>query len=143
MPIEPYLFFRGRCAEAIEFYQKALGAEVVMSMRFRENPDENAPELPSDFGDRIMHASLKVGDATLMMSDGLSKEPTNFEGFSVSLTARDAAECERWFTALRDGGKIEMPLGKTFFAEMFGGVIDRFGLSWMIIVPSEFAGPPA
>ncbi len=143
MSFEPYLFFRGRCAEAIEFYREALGGEIVMSMRFSENPDGNPPGVPPEFGDRIMHASLKVGDATLMMSDGLSKEPTNFEGFSVSLTARDAAECERWFNALGKGGKVEMPLGKTFFAEMFGGVIDRFGLSWMIIVPSEFEGSPA
>lgn len=143
MSIDPYLFFRGRCEEAIEFYRQALGAEVVVSMRFSDNPDANAPELPPGSGDRIMHASLQIGDATLMMSDGLSDDPTNFDGFSVSLTARDAAEAERWFTALSDGGKIEMPLGKTFFAEIFGGVIDRFGLSWMVIVPADFAGSTA
>lgn len=143
MPAEPYLFFRGRCEEAIEFYKQALGAEVVISMRFSDNPDANPPDLPAEFGNRIMHATLRIGDATVMVSDGLSREPTRFDGFSVSLTARDAAECERWFTALGEGGKVEIPLGKTFFAEMFGAVIDRFGLSWMIIVPSDFAGPPA
>lgn len=144
MPVEPYLFFRGRCEEAIEFYKDALGAEVTMLMRFRDNPDQNAPDcLPPGCEDKVMHAELEIGDARFMASDGLSQEPPNFDGFSLSLTARDGAEAERWFTALSDGGKVEMPLGKTFFAEQFGGVTDRFGVSWMVIVPSDFKGPLA
>lgn len=144
MPVEPYLFFRGRCEEALEFYKDALGADVPMFMRFRDNPEQNAADcLPPGSGDKVMHACLQIGDAKLMVSDGMSQEPTNFDGFSLSLTASGPAEAERWFTALSDGGKVEMPLGKTFFAELFGGVVDRFGVSWMVIVPSDYQGPTA
>ncbi len=136
--ILPYLFFNGRCEEAVNFYKKALGGEVEMLMRWKDNPD-----MPSDAcvggvkldPSKIMHASLKIGDATLMASDGMPQEKSGFQGFSVSLTARTDAECDRWFNALADGGQVQMPLGKTFFAQRFGAVADRFGVSWMIIVP--------
>ncbi len=136
--ILPYLFFNGRCEEAVNFYKKALGGEVEMLMRWKDNPD-----MPSDTcvggvkldPSKIMHASLKIGDAMLMASDGMPQEKSGFQGFSVSLTARNDAECDRWFNALADGGQVQMPLGKTFFAQRFGAVADRFGVSWMILVP--------
>ncbi|MGH8222221.1 MAG: VOC family protein [Woeseiaceae bacterium] len=144
MPIEPYLFLNGRCEEAIDFYKKALGAKVGMLMRFSESPDPSPPGmLPPGFENKVMHSCLKIGDANLMLSDGMTKEPPTFAGFSLSLNARDGAEAERWFTALSEGGKVEMPLGKTFFAEHFGMVADKFGVGWMVIVPSDFEGPPA
>jgi PhnB protein len=144
MPIEPYLFFNGRCDEAIELYQKALGAEIEMILRFGESPDP-VPEgkLPPGFENKVMHCSFKVGDARVMASDGMREDKREFTGFSLSLTAADSAQAERWFNALSEGGKVEMPLGKTFFAEHFGMVDDKFGVSWMIIVPSDFAPPSA
>jgi PhnB protein len=136
--ILPYLFFNGRCEEAMNFYKKALGGEIEMIMRWKDNPDMAsdgcAPGMQFD-PEKIMHASLKIGDAILMASDGMPQEKSGFQGFSVSLTARTDAECDRWFNALADGGQVQMPLGKTFFAQRFGAVADKFGVSWMIIVP--------
>ncbi len=136
--IQPYLFFNGRCEEAVAFYKKALGGEIEMLLRWKDNPE--APTEACAGGmkldpERIMHAALKVGDAVLMVSDGMPQETSGFQGFSVSLTARDEAECDRWFNALAEGGQVQMPLGKTFFAPRFGAVADRFGVSWMILVP--------
>jgi PhnB protein len=143
MPLEPYLFFNGRCDEAIDFYTKALGAEVEMLMRFSESPCPTPPGmLPAGFEQKVMHSCLKIGGANLMASDGMTTEPPGFTGFSLSLNARDGAEAERWFTALSDGGQVTMPLGKTFFAQHFGMVADRFGVEWMVIVPSDYQGPP-
>jgi PhnB protein len=136
--ILPYLFFNGRCEEAMNFYKKALGGEIEMIMRWKDNPDMPsdgcAPGMKID-PEQIMHASLKLGDAILMASDGMPQEKSGFQGFSVSLTARTDAECDRWFNALAEGGQVQMPLGKTFFAQRFGAVADKFGVSWMIIVP--------
>lgn len=136
--ILPYLFFNGRCEEAVMFYKQALGGEIEMLMRWKDNPDLPkdgcAPGMQVD-PEQIMHASLKVGDAVLMASDGMPQEKSAFQGFSISLTARSDAECDRWFAALAEGGQVQMPLGKTFFAQRFGAVADRFGVSWMIIVP--------
>ena len=136
--ILPYLFFNGRCEEAVTFYKKALGGEIEMLMRWKDNPDMPkegcAPGMQFD-PQKIMHATLKVGDAILMASDGMPQEKSGFQGFSVSLTARNVAECDRWFAALAEGGQVQMPLGKTFFAPRFGAVADKFGVSWMIIVP--------
>lgn len=136
--ILPYLFFNGRCEEAVMFYKQALGGEIEMLMRWKDNPDLPkdgcAPGMQVD-PEQIMHASLKVGDAVLMASDGMPQEKSAFQGFSISLTARSDAECDRWFAALAEGGQVQMPLGKTFFAQRFGAVADKFGVSWMIIVP--------
>jgi PhnB protein len=136
--ILPYLFFNGRCEEAMNFYKKALGGEIEMIMRWKDNPDMPsdgcAPGMKID-PEQIMHASLKLGDAILMASDGMPQEKSGFQGFSVSLTARTDAECDRWFNALAEDGQVQMPLGKTFFAQRFGAVADKFGVSWMIIVP--------
>jgi len=135
MQVQPYLFFEGRCEEAVEFYRSALGAEVTMLMRFKESPEPcEAGMLPPDAGDKVMHASLRIGDTTVMASDGQCLGQPSFQGFSLSLSVADGAEAERLFTALGEGGQVQMPLTQTFFAPRFGMVADRFGVSWMIIV---------
>jgi PhnB protein len=132
MAIEPYLFFNGRCEEAIEFYKKALGAEVLMLMRYKESPEPPPPGMvPAGWDDKIMHATLRVSSANLMASDGSSNE-VNFQGFSLSLTATDEADAKRKFAALADGGQVRMQLTKTFWSPCFGMVADRFGVGWMI-----------
>jgi PhnB protein len=134
MQIEPYLFFEGRCEEAIEFYRKSLGAEVEMMMRYRESPDPPPPGMiPPGSEDKIMHASLRIGGALVMASDGNCSGQARFGGFSLSISVPDAATADRFFAALADGGQVQMPLGKTFFAPYFGMVVDRFGVGWMII----------
>ncbi|HYU12774.1 MAG TPA: VOC family protein [Stellaceae bacterium] len=132
MQIQPYLFLDGRCEEAIEFYRRSLGAKVEMMMRFKENPQ---PETnPPGSGDKVMHAALRIGDSTVLASDGHCLGKPNFQGFALSLTAADEAEAGRLFSALADGGQVQMPLGKTFFSPAFGMAADRFGVSWMVYV---------
>jgi PhnB protein len=134
MQIQPYLFFDGRCEEAIEFYRKALGAEVGMLMRFKDSP-EPCPEgmVPPGAENKVMHAALRVGDMKLMASDGRCTGAPQFQGFSLSLDAKDDTDAKRLFDALSDGGQVQMPLGKTFFASSFGMVADKFGVPWMVI----------
>ena len=135
MPIEPYLFFNGRCEEAIEFYKKALGADVLMMMRVKDSPEPYPPGmLPPGSENKIMHVSLRVGDATVMASDGRCSGETDFQGFSLSLTASDEADAGKKFAALAEGGQVQMPLGKTFWSACFGMVADRFGVGWMVTV---------
>lgn len=135
MQVQPYLFFEGRCEEAIEFYRKALGAEVTMLMRFKDSPEPPAPGMaPPGSVDKVMHANLRIGDTTVLASDGRCQGRPNFQGFSLSLTVPNDAEAERRFVALADGGQVQMPLAKTFFSSRFGMVTDRFGVLWMIIV---------
>jgi len=135
MQVQPYLSFEGRSEEAAEFYRSALGAEVTMLMRFKESP-EPCPEgmVPPGAENKVMHMSLRIGDTTLMGSDGRCLGKTSFQGFSLSLNAATDAEAQRLFARLGEGGKVEMPLAKTFFASSFGMVTDRFGVSWMVIV---------
>jgi PhnB protein len=135
MKVEPYLFFNGRGEEAVNFYKKALAAEVLMLMRVNESPEPPPPDcMPPGFEHKIMHASLRIGDTLLMLSDGNSAAPASFQGFSLSLTANDVAHAERLFAALGDGGTVHVPLGKTFYSPCFGMLVDRFGVGWMIIV---------
>lgn len=135
MRVEPYLFFEGRCDEAIEFYRKALGAEVTMLMRFKDSPEPPAPGMCAPGSEnKVMHAYLRVGDTMVMASDGRCQGQPGFQGFSLSLAVPDDAAAERAFTALAEGGQVQMPLAKTFFSSRFGMVADRFGVSWMIIV---------
>jgi PhnB protein len=137
MQIQPYLFFAGRCEEALDFYRRALGAEVPMIMRFGESPDPPPPGmLPPGWEKKVMHAELRIGEATLMASDGHSAGPASFQGFSLALAPPDASTAERLFAGLADGGQVLMPLGKTFWSACFGMVTDRFGVGWMINVPS-------
>jgi PhnB protein len=135
MPLTPYLFFDGRCEEAIEFYKKAVGAEVGMMMRFKDAPHQPPPgQIPPGSENKVMHASLRINGTEMLASDGCARGTPKFEGFSLSLNARDETEAERMFAALAEGGEVRMPLGKTFFAKRFGTLADRFGVGWMIIV---------
>ncbi len=133
--VQPYLFFSGRCEEAVGFYQQTLGAKVEMMMRFKESPEPPPPGMvPPGFENKIMHCSFRIGATTLMASDGCGADKPGFEGFSLSLTVPGAAEADRVFAALAEGGQVRMPLGKTFWSPRFGIVQDRFGLGWMISV---------
>jgi PhnB protein len=134
MPIEPYLFFEGRCEEAIQLYAKVLGAKVEMMMRNKESPEPPPPGmLPAGSENKVMHASLRIGESRIMASDGHCSGKPGFKGISLSVAARDEAEAKRFFAGLSDGGSVQMPLGKTFFARAFGMLTDRFGVPWMII----------
>jgi PhnB protein len=134
MQAQPYLFFDGRSEEAIEFYRRALGAEVTFLMRFKECPDK--AHIPPGAAEKVMHASFRVGDTTVMASDGECQGKVSFQGFSLSLSAADEAEAERLFNALADGGQVRMPLATTFFSPRFGMVTDRFGVPWLVVVAS-------
>ena len=136
--IEPYLFFNGQCEQAIEFYRKALGAEVQFKMLYKDSPEPPPPgRVPPGFENKIMHVSLRVGQTTLMASDGCSAQKTDFQGFSLSLSVPSKAEADRLFAALADGGQVRMPLTKTCWSPRFGMVEDRFGVGWMISVEAE------
>ncbi len=141
MSLMPYLFFDGRCEEAIDFYKTTLGATVETMMRFKDNPEPPNPEacggdmdMSAVTPDKIMHASFSVGGATVMASDGMCTGKPSFSGFSLSVDAKDEADADRLFGALAEGGTVQMPLARTFFSPRFGMVADRFGVSWMVIV---------
>lgn len=136
--VQPYLFFAGRCEEALEFYKRALGAEVEMVMRFSESPHP-VPEgqLRPGFEDKVMHASFRVGGSTIMASDGCGDEAREFRGFSLSLSVDAPADADRAFNALADGGSVTMPLTETFWSPRFGMLTDRFGVAWMINVTPD------
>jgi PhnB protein len=133
--VQPYLFFDGRCEEAIEFYRGALGAEVTRLLRFKDSPEPS--QCPPGAENKVMHASIRIGDTTLMASDGRCEGKPSFQGFSLSLSVPNEVEAERLFAGVADGGKVQLPLTKTFFSPRFGMVADRFGVSWMIIVAPD------
>jgi len=134
MNVQPYLIFEGRCEEAIEFYRRALGAEVQMLMRFKEAPERNPACMPPD-ENKVMHSSFRIGDTVVLASDGRCSGTPNFAGVALTLNVPDEPTAQRFFAALGDGGQVQMPLTKTFFSPCFGMVADRFGLNWMIHVP--------
>jgi PhnB protein len=129
MPVQPYLFFDGRCEEALDFYRRSLGAEVKALMRFKDAP---GPATQAN-GDKVMHASFSLAGTDILASDGECQGKPAFGGFGLSLWVKSAAEAERAFAALGDGGTVRMKLGKTFFAESFGMVADKFGVLWLVI----------
>ena len=131
MKVEPYLFFDGRCEQALEFYKKTLGAKVEALMRFKDNPDPQYN--PPHSADKIMHACFRIGDTQIMASDGNCTGKPSFQGFSLTINAADAADAKQRFNALAEGGQVQMPLNETFFAKSFGMVADRFGVAWMVI----------
>ncbi len=134
--IQPYLFFEGRCDEAIALYREVLGAEVQFLMRYGEGPEAPPPGmLPPGSEHKVMHATLQIGQSVVMVSDGMCSGKTGFSGFKLSFNVADAAAAERVFRALAEGGQVEMPLGATFWSPCFGMLEDRFGLGWMISVP--------
>jgi PhnB protein len=133
--IQPYLFFGGRCEEAIEFYRSAIGAEVQMVMRYKESPEPPPPGMvPPGWENKIMHASFRIGETMLMGSDGRCEGQPSFEGFSLSIVVPDEQTAESVFNALAEGGNVTMPLEKTFWAPKFGMLEDRFGVGWMVSV---------
>ena len=134
MEIQPYLFFEGRCDEALEFYKSALGAQVIMRMTYKEGPEGSCQP---GMEDKVMHSAFHVGEAIVLASDGMASGETKFQGVSLALSVPDAATAERFFGALSDGGNVQQPLIQTFFSPSFGMVADRFGVNWMIMVPQE------
>src|SRR5687767_15737829 len=135
MEVQPYLFFDGRCEEALDFYRKTLGAELKELMRFKDSPEPMPPGMiPPGAENKVMHAAVRIGDSTVMASDGRCMGKPNFQGVALTLTMPDDGEAERVFAALSDGGQVQMPMSKTFFSSRFGMVGDRFGVGWMVIV---------
>lgn len=133
--VQSYLFFDGKCEEAIEFYKRAVGAEVVMVKRFKDAPADNPGcKPPAGSDNKIMHGQVRIGESVVMMSDGRCTGQPKFEGFALSLSLSSAAEVNKAFAALSEGGQVQMPLNKTFFSEFFGMVVDRFGVFWMVMV---------
>ena len=132
MRIEPYLFFEGRADEAIDFYQKTLDAKLITRLRFKDNPD-GAPPNPA-IAENVMHASLRIGDSTLLLSDGHGSEGPRFQGFSLTLSVASDAEVDRLFAALSEGGSVAQAPTKTFFSSRFAMATDRFGVMWIILV---------
>jgi PhnB protein len=131
MQVQSYLFFDGRCEEAIEFYKKTLGAKVEMLMRFKEAPGDHKCTPGTE--EKVMHSSLRIGDTLVMASDGMAQGKPEFKGFSLTLSAKDKAEANRLFGALSDGGQVRQPLMETFFSPSFGMCADKFGVGWMIM----------
>src|SRR5438874_13628619 len=137
MQIQPHLCFEGCCEEALEFYRTALGAEVTFLVRFKEMPGPHPPgAIPPGAEDKVMHASFRIGDSTVLASDGRCTGRADFQGVQLALQVPDAATAERLFAALADGGQVQMPLAQTFWSPRFGMVADRFGVTWMVNVTS-------
>ena len=132
MQVQPYLSFEGRCEEAIEFYKKAVGAQVQALMRWKDAPDKSM--CTPENAERVMHSSIRIGDSTVMMSDGRGSMKPEFKGVSLSLIPSSVAEAQKAFKALSEGGQVHMPMDKTFFSPAFGMVADKFGVSWMVVV---------
>ena len=137
MNVQPYLFFEGKCEEALEFYRKAAGAEITMLMRNKESPDPHPPGmLPPGSENKVMHCSFQIGDSTISASDGHCSGKPSFQGFSLAITVESDAEAERIFAGMSNGGNATLPLTKTFFSSRFGMLTDRFGVGWMVMVKS-------
>jgi PhnB protein len=135
MELQPYLFFDGRAEEAFKFYQKAVGAELVMMVRFKDAPPSaDVPKMPPEMADKVMHMRFKIGNGIVLASDGRCLGKPEFKGVTLTLTVRDVPEAERLYNALSDGGHVQMAFTKTFFSPGFGMVADRFGVSWMVTV---------
>ncbi|HSW11678.1 MAG TPA: VOC family protein [Solimonas sp.] len=134
MNIEPYLFFEGRCEEALEFYKQAIGAEIGMLMRYKDSPEPPHPDTPAGSENKVMHCSFRIGDSTLMASDGACNGRPGFQGFALSLNLKTGAEADKAFAALSAGGSVTQPLIQTFFSPRFGMLTDKFGMGWMIHV---------
>jgi len=138
--VQSYLFFNGNCEQAVEFYKKALGAKVDFSMRYKESPEKPPPGMvPPGAENKIMHTSFHIGDTLVMASDDCSGESSRFQGFSLALSVPTEAEADKAFNALAEGGKVKMPLTKTFWSPRFGMLTDKFGVGWMVSVPGQMA----
>ena len=134
MQVQPYLDFNGRCGEALEFYKKAIDAKVEMVMHWKDCPDKSMSTAQN--ADKVMHSQFTVGDTTVLASDGRNGGQPNFNGIMLCITAENEAKADKLFNGLAEGGRVAMPMGKTFFSSRFGMVADKFGVGWMIIVAS-------
>lgn len=132
MQVQPYLYFDGRCDEAIAFYQETLGAKLNMLMRFKDNPDANA-QTPPALADRVMHADLTIGESTVLVSDGMDSGVAKFDGVALTLICDDVDDVTRRFEALTAGGAVTVPLTETFFTKRFGMGKDKFGVHWILL----------
>jgi PhnB protein len=132
MKVQPYVFFDGKCDEALEFYKRALGAKVTALMRWKEAPDKSM--ITPGQENKVMHSEFQVGETVILASDGRGTDKPSFQGFALTITADNDADAKRMFNALGDGGQVQMPLEKTFFASLFGMVADKFGVGWMVMV---------
>ena len=130
MQIVPYLTLDGTTREAFDFYARALGGDIVFMATFGEAPESEG--MPADARDRIMHATMMVGDQMLMASDSMPGQFEGIKGVTISLQIKAPADAERVFDALSDGGQVTMAMAATFWAERFGMLVDRFGVSWMV-----------
>jgi len=134
MPVQPYLFFDGSCEDALEFYQRAVGAKVEMLMRYKESPEPPPPGMvPPGYGEKVMHSSIRIGDGLVLAADDCTGKSSAFSGFSLALSAPDEPTARRQFQALAEGGEVTAPLAKTFFSPAFGMLRDRFGVRWMVM----------
>ena len=133
--VQPYLFFEGRCEEALNHYKKAIGAKVTALMRYKESPDPQM--VPPGGSEKVMHAEFSVADTVLFASDGRAQGKPSFQGFALSIAVPDEKTADRMFKGLEDGGQVMMPLSKTFFSPYFGMVTDKFGVTWMLIIPQQ------
>jgi PhnB protein len=133
MHVQSYLYFDGRCEEALDFYKKTLGAKVEMMVRFKDSPEKNPMCTPENV-DKVMHTQFKIGDTTILASDGRNTGNPKFDGFALAINAKDEAEVDKLFNGLADGGKVTMPLTKTFFSPRFGMLADKFGVNWILLV---------
>ena len=133
--VQPYIFFDGKCEEALEFYKGAIGAKVDMMMRFKEAPDQS--QMQPNTGEKVMHAAFHVGTTQVLASDGHCAGKPSFQGFGLALNAKNDAEAEKLFTAVGKGGQVLEPLTKTFFASKFGMVTDKFGIMWMVMAEEK------
>ena len=134
MKIVTSLSFRGQCREAFEFYARVLGGKITAAMPYGDGPPEMP--VPPHYKDWLMHCWMDVGDQSLMGADMDVEWAPNIDkpknGFDVSLHSRDVDEARRWFDALSNGGKVSMPFGETFWSPGYGGLVDRFGVPWMV-----------
>ena len=135
MHVQPYLYFNGRCEEAVQFYREAVGADGVELLRFSDAPEPPPPgAIPSGWERKIMHGVMRIGDTTIMLSDGPGSAAAGFQSFGLTITVGSEADADRVFHGLAKGGTVVAPLGKTFFSPRFGMVSDRFGVTWMVYV---------
>lgn len=138
MKVQAYITFGGRCEEALEFYKKSIGAEVTSLMRWKESQDKDMKS-PPGYEEKIMNAAFRIGDTELMADDGMGEKTAEFKGMTLAIEVADDAEAKRVFTALNEGGKVTMPLAKTFWTSSFGMLTDKFGVPWMVNVAASKA----
>ena len=139
MNVQPYVFFDGKCEEALEFYKSAVGAKVDMIMRFKEAPAEMQSQMSPGSKDKVMHAAFKIGDTQILASDGHCNGKPSFQGFSLTINAANDAEADKLFGALSKGGQVTQPMSETFFASRFGMLADKFGVNWMVLAEKKAA----